>query len=86
LDVNVIVPGHGTPCDKSYLDEQASIIRKWIDVVKAAIKQGLTEAVAVANITPPDPYPKTPASILIPEVEINRMSIARLYQLYSGKK
>lgn len=86
LDVNVIVPGHGTPCDKSYLDEQAGIIRKWIDAVKAAIKQGLTEAEAVTKIVPPDPYPKTPAAIPIPEAEINRMSIARLYTLYSGKK
>lgn len=26
LDVKVIVPGHGEPCDKSYLREQAEIV------------------------------------------------------------
>src|SRR5581483_11010106 len=30
LDAEVIVPGHGEPCDKAYLKVQADILRNWL--------------------------------------------------------
>jgi cyclase len=85
MDIETIVPGHGEMCTKSYLEEQAEIVQKWVQVVQDAIKKGLTEEEAIASITCPDPYQKQ-ASIPVSEAEINRRSISRLYKLYSNVK
>ena len=82
LDVDTIVPGHGDICKKDYLDEQASIIRKWVEVVQSAIEKGLREDEAMTRISPPDPYPKQPDTPMTEE-ELNRAIIARLYHMYS---
>src|ERR1051326_121555 len=61
LDVDVIVPGHGEPCHKRYLAEQAQIIENWIGVVEDYIRRGLSEDEAVAApldvVRDIDPYP-----------------------------
>ena len=60
LDVDVIVPGHGEPCDKSYLAEQGQIIRNWIGAVEDLVSRGLTEDDAVKHpldVQSLDPYP-----------------------------
>jgi len=57
LDVEVIVPGHGEPCDKSYLDVQARIIRDWVGVMEDWIAKGMTEEDALRQPCPAvDPY------------------------------
>jgi cyclase len=43
LDVETIVPGHGEPCDKSYLRRQAEIIENWIGLVEDFVRRGLSE-------------------------------------------
>jgi cyclase len=85
LDLEVIVPGHGALCKKDYLEEQARIVRQWVELVKSAIKQGLSVEEAQAKISSPDSYPKqlgTPKT----ESELNREIIARLYLLNSENK
>lgn len=61
LDVHTIVPGHGEPCDKSYLAEQARIIQNWIGVVENYVRRGLTEDEALKEpldvVKDIDPYP-----------------------------
>lgn len=61
LDVQTIVPGHGEPCNTSYLAEQAQIIHNWIGVVEDYVRRGLTEDEAVAQpldvARDIDPYP-----------------------------
>jgi glyoxylase-like metal-dependent hydrolase (beta-lactamase superfamily II) len=60
LDVQTIVPGHGEPCDKRYIPEQAQIIHDWIGLVEDYVRRGLTEDEAVAeplDVTKIDPYP-----------------------------
>ncbi len=56
LDFEVIVPGHGEPCDVSYLDEQSQIIAAWIDAVEEMVQRGLGEAEAVEQRPAVDPY------------------------------
>jgi cyclase len=59
LDVETIVPGHGEPCDKRYLKEQAQIIRNWIGAVEDLVQRGLTEEEALAeplDMLKLDPY------------------------------
>jgi cyclase len=82
LDVDTVVPGHGELCKKDYLDEQARIIREWVEVVQSAIAQGMSEEEAVANIAQPDPYPKQ-ANTPMTEDELNKAIITRLYQVYA---
>ena len=82
LGLDAVVPGHGNVCKKDYLDEQASIIRRWVEVVQSAIKKGLSLEEAQAQISPPDPYPKQPKTPMS-EPELNKAIIARLYHIYS---
>lgn len=83
LDVDVIVPGHGEPCDKDYLAEQAGIVQGWIDAVKSAIEKGLGPEQAFAEITVPDPHPKQPKTPFTVE-ELDKAIIGRLYSIYSN--
>jgi cyclase len=85
LDIDVVVPGHGDLCKKDYLEEQAGIVRQWVETVKSAIKQGLSVEEAEAKISSPDPYPKQPGTPMT-EPELNRAIIARLYHLNSENK
>ena len=55
------MPGHGEPCGKRYLTDQAQIIQNWVGVVEAFVRRGLTEDEAVAQPLDVrkdiDPYP-----------------------------
>lgn len=60
LDVDVIVPGHGEPCDKGYIPEQRRILLDWLHAVEALVDEGLSEEEAVArsgDMAGIDPYP-----------------------------
>jgi cyclase len=61
LDVQTIVPGHGEPCDRAYLAQQAQVLHHWIGTVEAYVRRGLSEDEAVAQpLDVPkhiDPYP-----------------------------
>jgi cyclase len=61
LDIETIVPGHGEPCDRSYLAQQAQILHNWIGTVEDYVRRGLSEDEAVAQpLDVPrdvDPYP-----------------------------
>jgi cyclase len=82
LDVDIIVPGHGSPCKKDYLEEQERIIRQWMDSVKSAVENGWSAEEAARRIAQPDPYPKQQGTPMT-EDELNRAIITRLYHLYS---
>ena len=60
LDVEVIVPGHGEPCDRGYVAEQARILEGWLDAVQRMVDRGLSEDEAVReplDVAAIDPYP-----------------------------
>lgn len=60
LDVEVIVPGHGEPCDRAYVAEQAGILERWVDAVQRMLDRGLTVEEAVGeplDVAAIDPYP-----------------------------
>jgi glyoxylase-like metal-dependent hydrolase (beta-lactamase superfamily II) len=60
LDVEVIVPGHGEPCGKAYLKEQAQIVENWIGFIETFVDRGI-EPDEILNgpipVTQQDPYP-----------------------------
>ena len=78
LDFDVIVPGHGEPCDKSYLDEQSQIIAAWIDAVEDMVRRGLTEQEAVQQRPSVDPY-AIGQRLFAGEDGLNGRIIANLY-------
>jgi cyclase len=61
LDVETIVPGHGEPCDRTYLAQQAQVINNWVGAIERYIERGLTEDEALAEPLDVqreiDPYP-----------------------------
>jgi cyclase len=60
LDVEVIVPGHGEPCDRSYVTEQRQVLQEWTGVVERFVERGLTADEAVReplDVARIDPYP-----------------------------
>ena len=83
LDVDVIVPGHGKVCDKSYLKEQASFIEEWMEAVKEAIRQGLSKEEAQAKISFLDRYPMD-TEMAEHGPELQRMNVDRLYRVLKG--
>jgi glyoxylase-like metal-dependent hydrolase (beta-lactamase superfamily II) len=80
LDVDVLVPGHGSICDRSYIPEMSSFIQKWIDVVTAAINQGLSLEAAQDTISLLEHYPMDKGSEPMGK-QVQRMNVARLYQV-----
>jgi glyoxylase-like metal-dependent hydrolase (beta-lactamase superfamily II) len=60
LDVEMIVPGHGEPCGKAYLKEQAQIVENWVGMVERYVDRGVTPEDALKDpidATKYDPYP-----------------------------
>ena len=60
LDVETIVPGHGEPCGKEYLREQAQIVENWVGFIETHVDRGI-EADEILKepilVTRQDPYP-----------------------------
>ena len=80
MDVNVIVPGHGEVCNKSYIPELSSFIQEWIDTVRRAVDQGLSKEEAMEKISFLDRYPVGPG-IEAMGPAIQRANVERLYDL-----
>jgi cyclase len=60
LDADTIIPGHGEPCGKDYLKEQAAIIQNWLGFVQGLIDKGMSEDELIEHrfdVRALDPYP-----------------------------
>ncbi|HTT81187.1 MAG TPA: MBL fold metallo-hydrolase [Stellaceae bacterium] len=60
LDVETIVPGHGEPCGKAYLKEQAQIVANWVGFVETFVEKGVEPDEILQGaipVTRQDPYP-----------------------------
>jgi glyoxylase-like metal-dependent hydrolase (beta-lactamase superfamily II) len=80
LEADVLVPGHGRLCDRSYIPEMSSFVQDWIDVVAEAVKQGMSLKEAQDTISLLDRYPMEAGSEPMgPQVQ--RMNVARLYEV-----
>jgi glyoxylase-like metal-dependent hydrolase (beta-lactamase superfamily II) len=82
LDVDTIVPGHGEPCDRSYLSEQAEILQRWIEAVERLVDRGLSEEEAVAeplDVGRIDPYPLAQRIFEVWK-DLDRVNVRNLYR------
>jgi cyclase len=71
LDIDVIVPGHGEPCDKSYLPTMREALTGWLDAVKKAIEQGVSKEEAIKTVSPiplTDEHAKRVQSMNVPHL------------------
>ena len=83
IDFDMIVPGHGRLCNKSYIREQYSFVQEWIGAVKKAIAQGLSKDEAMSKISFLDRYPMAGSSgPMGPQVQ--RWNVERIYNLLTG--
>lgn len=84
LREDTFVPGHGPVCDKRYLDEQASLIREWVDDVRGAVERGMTKDEAMEKLTAmTDRYPMDVGQDgMAPRVM--KMNVANLYDYVTG--
>ena len=80
MDVDIIVPGHGKVCDRSYIPEASAFIQEWIDTVRRAIGQGLSREEAMDKISLLDRYPMD-LEMETMGPEIQRWNVGRLYDL-----
>jgi cyclase len=80
LDADVLVPGHGTTCDRSYIPEMSAFIQDWVDTVSAAIKKGITLEEALETISLLDRYPMGVGTESMGR-ELQRMNVTRLYEV-----
>ncbi len=82
LDADTIVPGHGEPCGKAYLAEQARVIQNWIGALEDVVRRGLSEEEALAEKLPfddLDPYPPG-QRLFVRYDQINSWNIRNLYK------
>ena len=80
LEADILVPGHGTICDRSYIPEMSAFIQDWIDTVTDAINKGMSLEEAQDKISLLDRYPMS-AGNESRGPELQRMNVARLYQV-----
>ncbi|MFC2071752.1 MBL fold metallo-hydrolase [Chloroflexota bacterium] len=80
LEADVLVPGHGSICDQSFLPEMSAFIQAWIDAVSAAINQGMSLEEAQDKVSLLERYPMETGSEPMGK-QVQRMNVARLYQV-----
>jgi cyclase len=80
LDADVLVPGHGAVCDKTYIPEMKERIQKWIDAVTGAIDEGLTLEQAQDKLTNLDPY-SLESGVEGLSRQLPRINVAHLYEV-----
>ena len=78
MDVDVVVSGHGKVCDRGGVQEFRLFIEKCIDMVREAIKQGMSKEEAADRISFEEFYPP-----VHPGPEMQRMNVLRLYEMLS---
>lgn len=84
LDADVLVPGHGSICDRDYIPEMGAFIRDWIDAVSEAMDRGMTMEEAQDRISFLDRYPMEIGSEAM-AAEVQRMNVARLYEVLAKR-
>lgn len=57
LDVDYIVPGHGSVCTKKYIPVQSAFIREWMTAVALGIARGWSKEECIRNISFLDRFP-----------------------------
>jgi cyclase len=79
LDVDIVVPGHGALCDRTYIPKMSALVQNAIDKVSGAIGKGWSMEQAQEKLSVPDIFPGLEANEMTEMVK--RMNIAHLYEV-----
>jgi cyclase len=79
LDVDYYIPGHGDVCGKDYLDEQASVVKEWIEVARNAVNSGWSIEESQEKITFLESY-KVEEEMKERVREMEKVGIANVYE------
>lgn len=80
LEADVLVPGHGSLCDRTYIPEMSAFIQAWIDAVTVAIDKGMSVGEAQDKVSLLDRHPMEVGTESMAR-EVQRMNVARLYEV-----
>ncbi len=80
LDADVLVPGHGAVCKKSYAGEMADFIQLWIDTVQSAIDKSWSLEEAQTKINLLDKMPMEKGGEAMGPM-VMKMNVTRLYEV-----
>ena len=84
MAIDVVVPGHGEVCGKREVREFTSFIQKCIDIVREAIKQGMSKEEAADKISFEELYPGKDRGLAVhPGPGMQRLNVLRLYEMLS---
>ena len=84
MDIDVVVPGHGEIGNKRDVREFRLFIQECIDLVRDAIKQGMSKEQAADKISFEELYPRQQSgSAVHPGREQQRKNVLRLYEMLS---
>ena len=78
--MDVLIPGHGQPCNLDYIPEMSKTIQSWVDAVTSAIAKGWSMEEAQAKISLLDQYPEGVIGGPMKEM-MQKMNIRRLYEI-----
>jgi cyclase len=79
LDIEKVVPGHGTVCGPEHFDTMIEIIQGAIEAVQGAIKAGMTLEDAQKQIILYKQFPKNERTAMVQSI-----GITRLYEVLKG--
>ncbi|MFC2066055.1 MBL fold metallo-hydrolase [Chloroflexota bacterium] len=84
LDIDVVVPGHGEVSGKGEIQRFRLFIQQCIDMVREAIKQGMSEEEAASKISFEELYPGDQSNLAVhPGAEQQRRNVLQLYEMLS---
>jgi cyclase len=84
LPADILVPGHGHPCGKEYLDELEAYIREWVEYVREAIDRGWSRERCVNELTAmTDRYPMDVGQAAMAP-RVMQMNAGNLYDYLTG--
>lgn len=76
----MLVPGHGSICDRSYITEMRAFVQDWIDAVTAAIDRGMSLEEAQDSISFLARYPMGAGAESMGR-QLQRRNVAHLYEV-----
>ena len=88
LDVETILPGHGEPCGKAYLKEQAQIVENWVGFVERYVERGIGPEEILKEpvpVTRQDPYP-IGQRLFMHDERLTGLIVNNLHKRILGKK
>ncbi|MFC2001597.1 MBL fold metallo-hydrolase [Chloroflexota bacterium] len=84
MDIDVVIPGHGEIGGREIIREFRLFIQECIDIVREAIKQGLSKEQAADKISFEELYPRIHGGRAVhPGPEKQRRNVLRLYEMLS---